>query len=84
MGRIITRLGLSNYAPDASKGALKWEKAKERYYKLGCGKHAAIRRKPGQVELGEPLDRVSGMELRRRWRLSAQLLGWMNRSKTQT
>jgi hypothetical protein len=27
-----------NYAPDAGKGASKWEAAKELYQKLGCGK----------------------------------------------
>jgi hypothetical protein len=39
-----------NYAPDASKGASKWEAANGLYRKLGCGKNAIIKRIPGQVD----------------------------------
>ena len=39
-----------NYAPDASKGASKWEATNGLYRKLGCGKNAIIKRIPGQVD----------------------------------
>jgi hypothetical protein len=38
-----------NYAPDASKGASKWEAAKKLYQKLECGKNAPIPRIAGRV-----------------------------------
>jgi len=38
-----------NYAPDAGKGASKWEAARELYQKLGCGRDAIIQRIAGQV-----------------------------------
>jgi hypothetical protein len=38
-----------NYAPDASKGASKWEAAKELYQKLGCGGDACFVRIAGQM-----------------------------------
>jgi hypothetical protein len=41
-----------NYAPDAGKGASKWEAAKELYHKLGCGKDAIVARIAGQVNYG--------------------------------
>jgi len=38
------------YAPDAGKGASKWETAKKLYEKFGCGKDARVRRVAGQVD----------------------------------
>ena len=38
-----------NYAPDASKGASKWEHARSLYQQLLCGEDAAICRVAGQV-----------------------------------
>jgi len=38
-----------NYAPDAGKGASKWEAAEQFYQELGCGKDATIARVASQV-----------------------------------
>jgi hypothetical protein len=39
-----------NYAPDAGKGASKWETVKKLYRNLGCGKDAKIPRRAGRVD----------------------------------
>ena len=50
-----------NYAPDASKGASKWEAANKLYQKLECGKDATHSRVAGQVSYDDRWTELADM-----------------------